>query len=230
MLYNKTLSAKNRGTRGGKVEFIVLHDTAGSRSVNDAHYLANDPDKRGISVDFVALHTGEVYQLNNDLRGHCTYHAGRHTNFRGRSNGAVNQHSIGIEISQKAKIELVPDPKYPDLQVKAIADTCRDICNQFDLTSKDITTHAAIITDHSRTDPRLFPWDKFWAYFNASGKVDQIHHELAPGPVMHTVVAGDTLFSLATIYKTSVEAIKALNHMDDPSMTIVVGRVLKVKE
>lgn len=225
MEINKTLRAKNTAPRRGKVDFIVLHDTAGNGTVNDAKYLANDPEKRGVSVDFCIVKDGTIYQLNHDLAKRVTFHAGRRTRFRGLSNGSVNHASIGIEIAQTVKLPTT-GPIYPDVQVRAVAYVCRKLCKEFNLVKEDITTHKKIITDGSRSDPREFPWDSFWQYFNEGVTEDQPQL----GHVTHTVVAGDTLYSLARTYSTTVEAIKALNNMDSPEMLIHVGQVLIVKE
>lgn len=226
MGYDKSKAAKNRGTRNGKVEFIVLHDTAGSGTKNDVDYLAHDPENRGVSVDFVVTKDGTAWQLNNDLSGHCTYHAGRHTAYKGRVNGNVNQHSVGIEISQKANMKGL-DPAYPDEQVKMVAQVCRDLCDLFHLTKDDITTHSKIITDGSRTDPRNFPWPQFWAYFFNDG-VDAPPVAATDGKIYHTVAEGDTLWGLANTYHTAIEHIKALNNMETVSNVIVVGQALIV--
>lgn len=225
MAYDKTKSCKNRGTRSGKVEFIVLHDTAGSGSPSDVDYLAHDPEHRGVSVDFVVTKDGTAWQLNNDLAGHCTYHAGRKTAFRGRFNGGVNQHSIGIEISQKADMKGL-NPAYPEAQVKIVAQVCRDLCTRFGLTKNDITTHSKIITDGSRTDPRSFPWTQFWAYFDGGDDVQPVAH--ADGIIYHTVAEGDTLWGLANTYHTTIEQIKARNGMNTASNIITLGQRLIV--
>lgn len=217
MVFNTSLKAKNLGTRTGKVEFIVLHDTAGSGTANDAKYLANDPEHRGISVDFCVDKQGIVWQLNPDLKRKCTFHAGRKTKFRGRLNGAVNQYSIGIEIAQLAKLKKVNGHYYPEAQIRAVADVCMSICSGFNLTKKDITTHKAIITDGSRSDPREFPWAEFWSYFPSETITNTI------------VVKGDTLWSLAKHYSITIERLKALNGMNSPETTITVGQTLRVK-
>lgn len=220
MQFDKSLRAKNTAPRQRRVSFIVLHDTAGNGTIGDAKYLANDPEGRGVSVDFCITKDGTIYQLNHDLRHRTTFHAGRRTKFRGLTNGAVNHASIGIEIAQTVR-----NPEYPERQVKAVAFTCRELCKEFGLLKEDITTHKKIITDGSRSDPREFPWESFWAYFNEGSDT-----RLQLSAVTHTVVAGDTLYSLARTYSTTVEAIKALNHMDSPNMLIQVGQVLTVKE
>lgn len=219
MTFNTKLRAKNLGLRRGKIEFIVLHDTAGSGTSNDAKYLANDPEHRGISVDFCIDNEGTVWQLNPTLLNNYTFHAGRKTRFRGRVNRAVNQHSIGIEIAQKAKLDF-----YPLVQVRAVADVCRFLCETFALTRGDIITHKAIITDGSRSDPRGFPWDEFWAYFvgNADQNVTDEH-------TTHKIVKGDTLWSLAKRFNTTIEHLKDLNDMNSPKTTIRVGYLFRVQ-
>lgn len=225
MGYNKTKTCKNRGTRNGKVEFIVLHDTAGSGTPNDVTYLANDPEHRGVSVDYVVTKEGTAWELNHDQAGHCTYHAGRHTAFRGRVNGNVNQHSIGIEISQKADMKGL-NPPYPDPQVRMVAQVCRDLCTRFGLTKDDITTHQHIITDGSRSDPRNFPWPQFWAYFEGGEDAQPVTH--TDGNIYHTVAGGDTLWGLANKYHTTIEHVKALNQMNTTSNVITLGQRLIV--
>lgn len=232
------LNEYNSGSRP-KIMAIVLHDTAGAGTVGDAKYLAADADHRGISVDFVALRTGEIYKLNPDLTRFSTNHAGRNTHLRTLDgaqipvggppvlNGNVNAHTIGIEISHKAN-PAQDSPLWPDEQIVAVAELCKDLCDKFALTREDITTHAKIITDGSRSDPREFPWTVFWAGFD--GTADENAAPLVPSTaVYHEVVAGDTLWGLANTYQTTVEAIKALNNLNTPSTIINVGQRLLVK-
>lgn len=209
---------KTSGTR--TVVGIVLHDTAGSGKINDVKYLANPSDGRVVSVDFCVTRDGEIFQLSPDLRKNTMFHAGRRTKFKGLINGGVNRGTIGIEIVQKADLSL--SPLYPEAQVRAVAELCAHLCQQFNLSRSDVTTHAQIITDGSRSDPRQFPFTKFDTIFNGAlnggGNV-----------VKHTVVAGDTLFALANKFDTTIEAIKQLNGINDASNLITVGQVLIVK-
>jgi len=237
--YNKTLRAKNlNGHSGVKriVAAIVLHDTAGSGTDGDVKYLVNDPEKRKISVDFVVTKDGTIWQINPDPSCFWTNHAGRSTKLVTRNQGtftgkAVNSHTVGIEISQKAVMTGL-NPAYPAEQVNAVADLCRDLMTQFDLKKEDITTHAKIITDGSRSDPRNFPWLAFWDSLDGKTHVDPEPAEVTPETVgtFHTVLQGETLWGLANQYDTTIEAIKALNHMNGRSDTIVVGQSLLVKE
>jgi len=51
---------------------------------------------------------------------------------------------------------------------------------------------------------------------------------ILPGALTHTVRAGDTLYSIAALYGVTVDEIKALNNITDPS-TLSVGQVLIIR-
>ena len=216
----RDFTAVNRRNGARQVIGIVLHDTAGAGTMNDVRFLASD-NVPGVSVDFCVTRDGQVFQLSPDLRNTTMFHAGRSTRFRGLVNAAVNRGTIGIEIVQKADLSL--SPIYPAAQVRAVAELCAQLCNEFNLTRGDITTHARIITDGSRSDPRQFPFTRFDEIFNnALNDADR-------DPVTHTVVAGDTLFSLARRFETTIEEIKRLNGINEASNLITVGQVLIIR-
>jgi N-acetyl-anhydromuramyl-L-alanine amidase AmpD len=236
MNINKSLRARNlRGplaiSRG--IHGIVLHDTAGSGTVGDVHYLATDPEKRGVSVDFVITRDGTVWQLNPDPRRFYTFHAGRHTRFKSGVNGQVNAMTIGIELSHKANPAL-QQPLWPTEQVQAAAELCKFLTLTYNISPEDITTHAKVITDGSRSDPRQFPFPQFWAFFNGD---DHLTGEPAPPQTTDigiekydiTVKDGDTLWGLAQTYHTTVEQLKLWNNLNTASNVITVGQALRVK-
>ena len=238
MHINKTLKARNLATLRGprKIYGIVLHDTAGSGTHGDTKYLATDPERRGISVDFTVERDGTIYQLNPDPRTAYTSHAGRNTKFKNYVNGQVNRATIGIEICQKANLSLIP--LWPDAQVKAVAELCAKLCIDYGIKKSDITTHQLIIRDGSRTDPRKWPFTLFWTYFNRSfaelvAQDDEMTVEeivKMASKIKHQVSPGDTLYSLAKKYETTIEKIKALNNMNTASNAIYVGTELIVKD
>jgi N-acetyl-anhydromuramyl-L-alanine amidase AmpD len=216
----RDFTAVHRRNGERRVVGIVLHDTAGSGKINDVRELANPSDGRRVSVDFCVTRDGEIFQLSPDLRKNTMFHAGRSTSFKGLVNGAVNRGTIGIEIVQKADLSL--SPTYPEAQVKSVAKLCAHLCEEFGLTRGDVTTHARIIRDGSRSDPRRFPFEKFDAVFGDASTNG--HH-----PLTHTVVAGDTLFALARRFDTTIEEVKRLNGINEFSNLITVGQVLIVK-
>lgn len=211
---------------------IILHDTAGNGGHGDTQYLANDPERRGISVDYAIERDGTVYQLNPDLDRYYTFHAGRSTRFEipGRTfrNREVTRACIGIELNQSAALKL--SPIWPADQIAACAALSFQLAARYGFGKERITTHARVITDGSRSDPRRFPFDTFWHYFGtAAGSAIEAPPALGC-PVIHEVKAAETLWKLSRQYKTTVEAIKELNGINDPSNVIRPGQKLIVKK
>lgn len=229
----RSLTAKHLGVRELPIQGVVLHDTAGSGTHNDTKYLANPSDGRVVSVDLTVERDGSIWQLNPDLRRSATFHAGRATAFKGLSNRRVTVGTIGIEIVQKANLSL--KPIYPRAQIDAVAQLCAALCGEFGLTAADITTHAAVITDGSRTDPRKFDFDAFWLAFRTAigqGDLANAAHEMtkiATGDEdasTYSVKAGDTLTKIAKRFGVTIKAIKARNRLT--SDLIVVGQALLI--
>jgi hypothetical protein len=234
-----SLTAHNLGKRliiDGRpfIGGICLHDTAGSGSHNDTIYLSHPGDGRKVSVDFTVERDGSIWQLNPDLNKFCTFHAGRATKWiaggRVFRNRAVTQVLIGIEIVQQAAMKL--NPIWPDQQVKSVAELCYFLCSKFNLTKEQVTTHAKVITDGSRSDPRQFPFDAFWFHFNRVANMPAIDPPPGPlgQPVIVEVAANDTLWAIAKRYNSTVEQIKHLNGMNTPSNVIRPGQKLIIKK
>lgn len=160
---NRQLTARHYAARKLSIQGIVLHDTFAEGTHRDTLYLANPSDGREVLVDFTVEKDGSIWQLNPDISRYATFHAGRATQFKGETNAMVNHAVVGIEIVQSKN-----SVDYPDSQIQSVAELCRMICSQYNLTASDITTHRQIITDGSRTDPRNFPFSKFWQYFGTS--------------------------------------------------------------
>jgi LysM repeat protein len=241
MNIKRNITAAHLGTRlilGGRpfVGGICLHDTAGSGTHNDTLYLSNPGDGRVVSVDFTVERDGTIYQLNPDLTHKCTWHAGRATKFvtagRVLRNQEVTKSLIGIELVQKN--DLTFSPVWPDVQVDAVAELCLWLCIAFKLTKEQITTHAKIITDGSRSDPRRFPFEQFWSTFNRNANtpaVDPKPDAAAVGsPTYYVVVSGDSLWKIAKQFGVTVEALKANNGMATASNLITPGQKLLIRK
>ncbi len=235
-----SLRAKHLGSRlilDGRhfIGGICLHDTAGSGTHNDTLYLANPSDGRTVSVDYTVERNGDVYELNPDVARRCTFHAGRATSYRtgGRvfKNRAATQVLIGIELVHRANPATQP-PVWPDDQVKAAAELCVFLCDRYGLTKDQITTHQKIITDGSRTDPRNFPFEAFWIYFNRGANtpaVNPVAPDLAAGSTTYTVQAGDSLWKIGKQFGKSIEELKLTNGISTASNLITPGQVLIVR-
>lgn len=216
---------------------VCLHDTAGSGTHNDTRYLANPGDGRNVSVDFTIERDGSIYRLNPDLEKFYTFHAGRATKFQAADgsrylNRDVTRVLIGIELVQKAKMNLLP--VWPIEQVQAAAELCLFLCQTFGFGKEQITTHQRIITDGSRTDPRAFPFSEFWFHFNKAATVPAIDPPSDPdgltSALFHTVAAGETLYGLARKYNQTIEGLKALNDINQASNLITPGQKLLIRK
>lgn len=243
MKIDKSLTAHNLGSPRIKdaagaalILGIVLHDTAGSGSHNDTLYLTHPGDGRDVSVDFTIERDGTVFQLNPDLAANFTFHAGRATKFyssktnRTFFNRDVNRVCIGIELVQKANLNL--SPLWPTEQIRSAAELCYSLCSQYGLTKEAVTTHAKVITDGSRSDPRQFPFNDFWFFFNRLANTPAVDPPPGPlgNPVMYEVAAGDTLWSIAKRFSTTIEELKHLNGINEASNLITPGQKLIVKK
>jgi N-acetyl-anhydromuramyl-L-alanine amidase AmpD len=172
------LTAKFLNKRTTPIQGIVLHDTAGAGTHNDTLYLTNPQDGRKVSVDFTVEKDGSIFKLNPDLPSFYCNHAGRSTKWLGFKNAQVNAASIGIEIVQSDKLK--GPPFYPTAQVQSVARLCAWLGTQFDFNNSRITTHRQVITDGSRSDPRMFPFDDFWAaYWVALGRGASFQNAMA---------------------------------------------------
>jgi LysM repeat protein len=238
--FNKSLKCQNLVRGRGAISGIILHDTAGSGTHNDTLYLAQSEEarKRKIGIDYTVERDGTVYELNPNVEVYYTAHAGRATNWRakGLKGPAINQHCIGIEIVQKADMghwAKVGEEEWPLDQVRAVAELCGYLCKTHRLTKLDITTHTLVITDGSRSDPRKWPFQIFWQYFDSYVNV-VVTNPLVPvketvGRNYHKVVKGDTLSKLAPLYNTTIEKLRALNGIGMDNK-IILGQDLIVKE
>ena len=229
-----TLRARCLGQRLMPIVGVVLHDTAGAGTHNDTRYLSDPSDGRTVSVDFTVERDGSIWQLNPDLRRFATFHAGRATKFKDLSNRKVTLATIGIEIVQKANLSL--RPIYPRAQIESIAPLCAVLCGEFRLAASDITTHAAVITDGSRTDPRRFDFDAFWQAFRdalgqgelaeAASSMAKITTGARASETQYSVKSGDTLTKIAKTLGVTIKALKQRNRLK--SDLIVVGQSLVV--
>lgn len=236
----KNIKARHLGNRlkfNGRpfIGGICLHDTAGSGTHNDTLYLANPGDGRKVSVDYTVERNGDIYQLNPDVLNKCTWHAGRATKWTtgGRlfRNQGVTQVLIGIELNHKANASAM-SPIWPAEQVRAVAELCSYLCDTYGLKKEQITTHAKIIQDGSRTDPRDFPFDQFWFSFNKRAAGPEDGETAGPGtqPKIYTVAANDTLWKIAKTFGLSVEALKSLNGINQASNLIHPGQKLVIRK
>ena len=120
-----------------KVTAIVLHHTVAKDSL--AYLRSNRP---GVSAHYLVDKKGTIYQLVKENRR--AHHAGRSK----MGNKDVNSSTIGIEVENLGNSR----DSYPEAQLKAVADLCKDIISRYpDIT---IVPHRLIDTK-GKVDPSL---------------------------------------------------------------------------
>lgn len=112
--FNQLAGRRNMTKANRKIEYIVVHYTAGTRSTKNAARNTinwfNNPQAKG-SADFV-VDDDEILMYSPDLDTYFTYHCGgsKYNNLGGKFyNIATNRNSIGIEICSSTKtLKLAP--------------------------------------------------------------------------------------------------------------------------
>lgn len=144
-------SSPNFGERrdGAKPSLIVLHYTD-MKTAAESLGLLLDP-AREASAHYLIDTNGDIYQMVNE--GKRAWHAGK-SFWRGITD--VNSHSIGIEIQNPGhQFGYVP---FPDAQMKAVADLCRDIMARHDIPAANVIGHSDIAPQRKKDPGELFPW------------------------------------------------------------------------
>lgn len=235
--FNSTLTGKYISLGRSKINGICLHDTAGSGTHGDTKYLANPSDGRKVCCDFTVERDGSIWKLNPNIDQYYTPHAGRKTKWKSLTNNQVTRAVIGIEIVQHVKLNLVPT--YTSEQVRATAHLCAWLVEKYRLTPSDITTHRQIITDGSRSDPRLFPfegrqgfWQYYWEFmgketeYEVSEDILKVPEE---GKLTYNVKEGDTLISIAKAELKDGAQWKAIMSINKLKSTVILpGQVLEL--
>ena len=148
------LPSPNHAARQSAVDVLVLHYTELPLD-ESLNVLRDDKRPNRVSAHYVLAEEGTVYRLVPE--GRVAWHAGR-SHWRGRE--ALNGSSIGIEI-----VNLHGDRHdYPDVQIAALVDLCRDIIGRHPaIVPCNVVGHSDIAPKR-KVDPGLrFPWDRLAA-------------------------------------------------------------------
>lgn len=136
--------------RGASIDAIVVHSTADDKVGGTLAWFANKNSR--VSAHYTISKKGKIYKHVDEANK--AWHAGR-SNLYGRSN--VNKFSIGIELTNKNDGK----DSYPTVQLKSLAWLVNDIAKRHKIPAKRVVGHVDI-SPGRKTDPRNFPWDKFW--------------------------------------------------------------------
>lgn len=143
-------SPNRRKVKGKRViSCVVIHATATSGLQSPKQWLC-DPASE-VSAHYLMDVDGTIYQLVDD--NDVAWHAGV-SEWNGQEN--VNDFSIGIELVNANDGKM----QYPDDQLKSLIMLVAEICEQNNITAKDVVGHKDIAPGR-KTDPANFPWDDF---------------------------------------------------------------------
>lgn len=135
---------------GKEPQLLVLHYTD-TKTGFDALKIMQDPE-REVSAHYLVDTDGQITRLvPEEMRA---WHAGR-SNWAGETD--INSLSIGIEIQNTGHTYgLAP---FPDVQMAAVAELCRDIIMRNKILPYHVLAHSDIAPDRKRDPGELFPWE-----------------------------------------------------------------------
>lgn len=132
-----------------KIKYLILHYT-GMEDPFDALRRMQDPAAE-VSAHYMVDESGMIYQLvDEDMRA---WHAGKSW-WEGEDD--VNSTSIGIEI-QNPGHEFGYRP-FPDVQIAAVNELCRDIVARRKILPAHVIGHSDIAPARKQDPGELFPW------------------------------------------------------------------------
>jgi N-acetylmuramoyl-L-alanine amidase len=140
----------NHGERlHGPTDTIILHYT-GTPTGHDAVALLCSPVAR-VSCHYLVWEDGRIWQLVPEARR--AWHAGL-SFWAGETD--MNSHSIGIEIVHPGHDGATPP--YPEVQIEAVIDLCRDVVERLDIKPERILAHSDIAPSRKIDPGEFFPW------------------------------------------------------------------------
>lgn len=159
----------NHGERanGGTIDMLILHYT-GMVTAEDAIQRLCDP-RAEVSAHYVVDEDGSILQCVPEARR--AWHAGKSC---WKGDRDINSRSIGIEIVNPGHEHGYRE--FPEPQIEAVMDLCKDICQRHAIKPWRVLAHSDIAPERKEDPGELFPW----ARLAANG----IGHHVEPAPVI----------------------------------------------
>ncbi len=152
--------------RSGPVDLLILHYTGMDSAATALQRLANPVAE--VSAHYVVLEDGRVVQMVPE--GRRAWHAGQGS-WAGLSD--INSRSLGIEIVNGGHAGGLP--AYPEAQIAAVIDLCRDLTTRCSIPPQRVLAHSDIAPERKEDPGEHFPWDRL----ARAG----IGHWVAPTPI-----------------------------------------------
>ena len=177
----------NHGERapGKPIDMIVFHYTGMPTAERALKWLC-DPES-GVSSHYFVFEDGRIAQLVEEERR--AWHAGK-SFWAGETD--VNSLSIGIEIANPGhEFGYVP---FPEAQIAAVVDLCRDILTRHAIPPERILAHSDVAPLRKEDPGELFPWERLHAA--GIGHWVPAVEPLVDGPALQVGDAGEAAAGL----------------------------------
>ena len=158
----------NHGERAGgrKPDMIILHYTGMGTANGALSWLCREESQ--VSSHYFVHEDGRVVQLVPEERR--AWHAGK-SSWAGETD--INSCSIGIEIANPGHPGGLPD--FPDKQIEAVAELCRDCGARWKIPPERVLGHSDVAPIRKVDPGENFPWEKL--------HVGGVGHWIDPTPI-----------------------------------------------
>jgi N-acetylmuramoyl-L-alanine amidase len=138
---------------GKKIKYIILHYTGTETAFEALRLLQGGDPGHEVSAHYFVDMDGAITRLvDEEMRA---WHAGK-SSWEGEDD--INSCSIGIEIQNPGHdFGYVP---FPDEQVKAAAELCKDIMARHGILPCHVLAHSDIAPERKKDPGELFPWEE----------------------------------------------------------------------
>jgi N-acetylmuramoyl-L-alanine amidase len=158
----------NFGERRGceRPSLIILHYTGMETGQAAEDWLCSPQSE--VSSHYLVHEDGCVVQMVPEADR--AWHAGRSI---WGGNADINSHSVGIEIVNRG--HFLGYTPFPEPQIAAVTDLCRDIATRYTMMPQDVLAHSDVAPGRKIDPGELFPW----AALHAAG----VGHFVPPEPI-----------------------------------------------
>lgn len=149
----RVVPSPNYGERAGGItaDMIILHYTGMESDEGALAWLCNAESQ--VSSHYFVHQDGTVVQMVPETQR--AWHAGR-SKWAGESD--INSRSIGIEIANGGHPAGLPG--FPDAQVDAVVELCRDCAARLDIAPERVLGHSDVAPGRKVDPGEMFPWGK----------------------------------------------------------------------
>ena len=211
-LVARLCASPNHGARaGGKApDSIILHYTGMADGPSALAWLCNP--RSSVSCHYLVEEDGAVVQLVAERRR--AWHAGR-SSWRGVED--MNSASLGIEIVNGGHDGGLPP--FPERQIRAIIELCRDLGSRHAIAPERILAHSDIAPGRKQDPGERFPWSELFR----AGIGHWVPERSAHGAVLKPGDQGAGVAALQAALARYGYGIDRTGHFDEATRVVVAA-------